>query len=136
LIEEYFIIILQTVCIREVLVVVKHDTILKVAALMRKDHTGDLVMVEDRNGSPRYPIGIVTDRAIVIELITKDIAIDAVAVGDLACRELVLAQGDDMLDAIQLMRQKGVRRLRVVDKSGALIGEEQAQEERYRSMDY
>lgn len=150
---------LETVCNREVVVVDKHDTILEAAALMRKYHAGDVVIVEDRDGL-RYPIGIVTDRDIVIELIAKGIAFDAVAVGDLMCRELVLAQqDDDLLDAIQLMRQKGVRRLPVVDKNGVLIGiitaddlieliaeqlqeivrligKEQAQEERYRSMDF
>lgn len=150
---------LETVCNREVLVVDKHDTILEAAALMRKHHAGDVVIVEERNGS-RYPTGIVTDRDIVIELIAKGIPIDTVTVGDLRCRELVLAQqDDDLLDAIQLMRQKGVRRLPVVDKSGALIGiitaddlieliaeqlqgiakligKEQALEEQYRSMDF
>jgi CBS domain-containing protein len=113
---------LKTVCNREVLIIAKDDTILEAAALMRKYHAGDVIIVEERNGL-RYPIGIVTDRDIVIELIAKGIAFDSVAVGDLMCGDLVLAQeDDDLFDAIQMMRQKGVRRLPVVDKSGALIG--------------
>jgi CBS domain-containing protein len=71
----------------------------------------------------RYPVGIVTERDIVIEVIAKELPIDKVTVGDLMCRELVLArEDDDLLDAIQLMRRKGVRRLPVVDKSGVLVG--------------
>jgi CBS domain-containing protein len=113
---------LKTLCNREVLVVDKAENILEAAVLMRKYHTGDVIIVEERNGL-RYPVGIVTDRDIVVELIAKGIAIESVAVGDLMCSELVLAREDDSLfDAIQLMRQKGVRRLPVVDNSGVLIG--------------
>ncbi|MGJ0516467.1 MAG: CBS domain-containing protein [Methylomicrobium sp.] len=113
---------LKTLCNREVLVVGKEDNILEAAVLMRKYHAGDVIIVEERNGS-RYPVGIVTDRDIVIEVLAKGLAIDEVAVGYLMCRELVLAQeDDDLLDAIQLMRRKGVRRLPIVDNSGALVG--------------
>jgi CBS domain-containing protein len=113
---------LKTLCNREVLVVDKDDNILEAAVLMRKYHAGDVIIVEERNGS-RYPVGIVTDRDIVIEVIAKGIAIDTVAVGDLMCHGLVLAhEDDDLFDAIQIMRQKGVRRLPVIDNSGALIG--------------
>ncbi|EIC29656.1 CBS domain-containing protein [Methylomicrobium album] len=113
---------LKTLCNREVLVAYKDDTIFNAAVLMRQYHAGDVIIVEERNGL-RYPVGIVTDRDIVIEVIAKELAIDTVTVGDLMCRELVLAQeDDDLLDAIRSMRQKGVRRLPVVDKSGVLVG--------------
>ncbi|MEC4749064.1 CBS domain-containing protein [Methylomicrobium sp. Wu6] len=113
---------LKTVCNREVLVAAKDDSILEAAKLMREYHAGDVVIVEERKGS-RYPIGIVTDRDIVIELIAKETAIGSVTVGDLMCRDLVLAQEDDSIfDAIKLMRLKGIRRLPVVDKTGALAG--------------
>lgn len=113
---------LKTLCNREVLVAEKDDNILEAAVLMRKYHAGDVIIVEECNGT-RYPVGIVTDRDIVIEVIAKGLAIDTVAVGDLMCRDLVLAhEDDDLFDAIQIMRQKGVRRLPVIDNSGALIG--------------
>ncbi|WP_374089076.1 CBS domain-containing protein [Methylomicrobium lacus] len=113
---------LKTLCNREVLVAAKDDSILEAAKLMREYHAGDVIIVEERNGA-RYPVGIVTDRDIVIELIAKEIAIDSVTVGDLMCRELVLAREEDSLfDAIKLMRQKGIRRLPVVDLHGALAG--------------
>jgi CBS domain-containing protein len=117
-----FIMTLKTLCNREVLVAYQENTLLDAAVLMRKYHAGDVVIVEERNGL-RYPVGIVTDRDIVIEVIAQGLAIDAVTIGDLMCHELVLAQeDDDLLDAIQLMRQKGVRRLPVVDKNGVLAG--------------
>ncbi len=39
-----------------------------VAALMRKHHVGDVVVIE-RKDAERMPIGIITDRDIVIETI-------------------------------------------------------------------
>jgi CBS domain-containing protein len=113
---------LKTLCNREVLVAYKDDTLLEAAALMRQYHVGDVIIVEEKNDL-RYPIGIVTDRDIVIEVVAQGIEIEAVSVGDLMCRDLVLAQeDDDLIGAIQLMRRKGVRRLPVVDKRGALVG--------------
>jgi CBS domain-containing protein len=113
---------LKTLCNRDVLVVGKDENVLEAAVLMREYHTGDVIIVEERQGS-RYPVGIVTDRDIVIELVAKGIAIESVTVGDLMCGELVLAREEDSLfDAIQLMRRKGIRRLPVVDQNGALAG--------------
>jgi CBS domain-containing protein len=113
---------LKTLCNREVLVAYKDDTLLEAAALMRQYHVGDVIIVEEKNDL-RYPIGIVTDRDIVIEVVAQGIEIEAVSVGDLMCRDLVLAQeDDDLIGSIQLMRRKGVRRLPVVDKRGALVG--------------
>jgi CBS domain-containing protein len=113
---------LKTLCNREVLVIGKDENVLEAAILMREYHTGDVIIVEERHGS-RYPVGIVTDRDIVIELVAKGIAIESVTVGDLMCCELVLAREEDSLfDAIQLMRRKGIRRLPVVDENGALAG--------------
>lgn len=113
---------LKTICNREVLIASKNDSILEAARLMREYHAGDVVIVEERNGM-RYPVGILTDRDIVVELIAKNIGIDSVTVGDLMCRDVLFAQeDDDVLDAIKMMRQKGIRRLPVVDKAGALVG--------------
>jgi CBS domain-containing protein len=113
---------LKTLCNRDVLVVGKDENVLEAAVLMREYHTGDVIIVEERQGS-RYPVGIVTDRDIVIELVAKGIAIESVTVGDLMCGELMLAREEDSLfDAIQLMRRKGIRRLPVVDQNGALAG--------------
>jgi CBS domain-containing protein len=113
---------LKTLCNREVLVVGKDENVLEAAVLMREYHTGDVIIVEERHGS-RYPVGIITDRDIVIELVAKGIAIESVTVGDLMCGELVIAREEDSLyDAIQLMRRKGIRRLPVVDQNGALAG--------------
>lgn len=113
---------LKTICNREVLIAGKDDSIFEAARLMREYHAGDVVIVDDKHGA-RYPVGIVTDRDIVIELIAKKVDADSVTLGDLMCRDIVIAKEDeDVFDAIKVMRQKGIRRLPVVDNGGGLVG--------------
>lgn len=113
---------LKTICNREVVIAQKNDTLLEAAKLMREYHTGDVVIVEKRN-SLNYPVGIVTDRDIVIEVIAKEVDGNSLTLGDVMYRELTLAkEHDDIHETIQIMRQKGIRRLPVIDDNGALIG--------------
>ncbi|MGZ8225222.1 MAG: CBS domain-containing protein [Methylococcaceae bacterium] len=113
---------LKTICNREVLIAQKNDTVVEAARLMRKYHVGNVIIIEERNGL-KYPVGIVTDRDIVVELIAKEVDINSVTLGDIMYREITLAkENDNINETIKIMRQKGIRRLPVVDDSGALIG--------------
>ena len=109
-------------CSREVIVIGKEETILEAARLMRENHVGDVVVVEEREGE-RFPVGILTDRDIVVELVAAGIALDAVSIGDVMSFELLTAREEDgLLDTIRQMQAKGVRRLPVVDTRGVLAG--------------
>ena len=64
-----------------------------------------------------------TDRDLVIELIAKEVDINAVTVGDVMSHDLSVArEDDDVIDTLKRMRYKGIRRIPVVDDQGALIG--------------
>lgn len=109
-------------CSREVVIVGREETILDAARLMRKYHVGNVVVVEERAGR-RYPVGILTDRDIVVELIANEIPFDAVSIGDVMSFELLTVREEDsLLDTIKRMQDRGVRRLPVVDAHGALKG--------------
>jgi CBS domain-containing protein len=109
-------------CSREVVIVDREETIVEAARLMREKHVGDVVVVEERAGE-RFPVGIMTDRDIVVQLVATGIALDAVSIGDAMSFELVTAREEDgLLDTIRQMQLKGVRRLPVVDAHGALVG--------------
>jgi CBS domain-containing protein len=87
---------------------------------MREHHVGTLVVVDAGPDSPR-PLGIVTDRDLVMEVLAQGVDPKLIAVGDLLARPLVTAREDDALfDAIQAMNQHGVRRLVVIDSEGHL----------------
>lgn len=66
---------------REV-VVQRDSTILETAKLMRQHHVGDVTVVENRNGV-RVPVGVVTDRDLVVEIIAPELDYMVITVGDI-----------------------------------------------------
>ncbi|OEU76248.1 MAG: histidine kinase [Desulfuromonadales bacterium C00003093] len=109
-------------CNREVVIVDRATTILEAAKLMRSEHVGDLVVTDNRNGR-QVPVGILTDRDIVVELLAEEIELDKVSVGDAMSYGLLsVKEQDGLQETIEKMRARGVRRLPVVDDAGALVG--------------
>ncbi|KPK29321.1 MAG: histidine kinase [Nitrospira bacterium SG8_35_1] len=109
-------------CNREVIIADKNSSIAEIAKLMRKHHVGDVVLVNDKGGRAT-PIGILTDRDIVIELIACDVPLDSVSAGDVMSYELVTAREEDSIwDTLHRMRAKGIRRVPVVNDKDELEG--------------
>lgn len=110
------------ICNREVVIVSRETTAMEAAQLMRQQHVGDVIVVNDlKNG--RIPVGIVTDRDLVVELMSQGLEPEAVTVGDIMSSELLtVKETDDMFAAIDAMRTRGVRRLPVVNAVGGLVG--------------
>lgn len=110
------------ICNRDTVVVKRDDTALEAAKLMRQHHVGDVIVVEERDGVT-VPVGIVTDRDLVVEIMATGLDPDVITVGDIMEQELVTVnEGVGVFEAIQYMRSKTVRRLPVVDKDNALVG--------------
>lgn len=111
------------ICNRNVVVAPKAEMIVDAAKRMRTSHVGDLVVIENRQGQ-HVPIGIVTDRDIVIAAVAGDPDhINYLNVGEVMSSDLVTAQEQDTIEmALKQMQQHGVRRLPIVDRSGALVG--------------
>jgi CBS domain-containing protein len=110
------------ICNREVVVAEKALPVVDAAQLMRKHHVGDLVVVEARGGS-RYPVGIVTDRDIVVEVVAAGVNPESLKVGDIMGAEVAtVLESEGLFEALRYMRDKGVRRMPVVDSAGGLIG--------------
>ncbi|MFO1315039.1 MAG: CBS domain-containing protein [Burkholderiales bacterium] len=109
-------------CVRDVVSVARTDTITTAAALMREHHVGDVVVVDDTGGR-RVPVGIVTDRDIVVEVIAAGVDPRSLKVGDLLQRAVVTVREDrSYTDTVRLMTQHGIRRVPVVDAQGTLVG--------------
>jgi len=110
------------ICNREVVITEAGDTVLHAAKLMRKHHVGDLLVAKKSNGSS-IPIGIITDRDLVVEVLAPEIDPKTLNVGDIMTRELATVKEDTgIFEAIRFMRVRGVRRLPVVDDGGNLVG--------------
>lgn len=109
-------------CNREVVVAEKSTSVRDAARLMRQFHTGDLVVVEQR-GNEKFPIGIVTDRDLVVEVLAEDAPMDMLTVADLMSPELATAkEKEELWVVLNRMRSLGVRRMPVVNDRGVLEG--------------
>lgn len=109
-------------CNREVVVVGRAESIRGAISLMRSQHVGDVIIVEQQ-GDVVKPLGILTDRDIITEILARDVDLDSVTVGDAMSDQLVTVTEDTkLLDAVSVMRNKGIRRLPVVDGRGSLLG--------------
>lgn len=109
-------------CNRVVVFTNRTMSIPEAARLMRKFHVGDLVVADEVDGR-QVPVGMITDRDIVVEMIAQSLDINAVTVGDIMSPQLFSVREDaGELETIQLMRDKGVRRLPVVNENGVLVG--------------
>lgn len=109
-------------CSRDVVVTEKNASIISAARLMREHHVGNVIVVEQRGGI-RVPVGIVTDRDLVMEVLAKDVPVNACTVGDIMTFDLVTAnETDGIWDTLQRMRARSVRRVPVVSGTGALVG--------------
>jgi CBS domain-containing protein len=102
--------------------VVEPDTSAFVAAqLMRKHHVGALVVVDA--AEKNRPVGILTDRDLVLSLMAEGLDPELFTAGDIMSVEPILAGPDmDAMDAVELMRSNQLRRLVIVDEAGRLVG--------------
>jgi CBS domain-containing protein len=114
--------LLNEICVLDVASCGRDAGILEAARLMRQHHTGDLIVVDDPDGD-RVPVGIVTDRDIVVEVLANGLDLAETKVAEIMSSKLVIAGADeDSSDAVERMRLHGVRRLPVVDHAGRLMG--------------
>jgi CBS domain-containing protein len=112
----------RAICSQEVITVQRDATVLHAAMLMRQYHVGDVVVVKKLKDKI-VPVGIVTDRDLVIEVVATELDCNVITVGDIMVTSLtVVKDSASVLEALHLMTNKGVRRLPVIDSSGNLIG--------------
>jgi CBS domain-containing protein len=112
---------IERLCRRDVTLAYLDELIHEIARRMRERHVGSVIVVSRENG--RAPIGVLTDRDIVVEVLAAGLDYRSVTVGEVMTREpATVREDDDIVDALRIMRTYGVRRLPVVSRSGALAG--------------
>lgn len=105
-------------CNRDIVTARRDTEIREAARLMRTHHIGALVVIDrDR------PVGIVTDRDLVVEVLAAAVPDETITVGDVMTdRPGTIGEDESLSDALVRMADLGVRRLPVVDADGALQG--------------
>jgi len=95
----------------------KSASVRDAARAMRDAHIGDVLVVDNGN-----LYGIVTDRDIVIRVLAQGRDPSTTKLEDIGSQQLTTVSPTDSIDhAVQLMRQKALRRLPVVE-NGHVVG--------------
>lgn len=109
-------------CKKSVVAIASSEDAAEAAKLMRAQHVGFLVVYRDGD-SLQKPVGVLTDRDLVIGVMARDVDPHSVTVDDVMTRQpLIASDADELSDMLQAMRMAGIRRVPVVDVRGALIG--------------
>lgn len=114
--------LLKEICAPDVVCCAADRSVLHAARLMRQHHVGDLIVVEDLESDPS-PIGVVTDRDLVVEVLGKELDPARVTLRQIMRTPVVIASmAEDVTQALERMKFHGVRRIPVVDESSKLVG--------------
>ncbi|HJS89413.1 MAG TPA: CBS domain-containing protein [Steroidobacteraceae bacterium] len=112
-----------SICNRRVITASPQLDIQAAAELMREEHVGFLVVVPETPRGPQPPLGVLTDRDIVVSVVAKRADPAMLKVGDVMSMQPVVAGESEAVDlALKTMRRAGVRRLPVVNGRGEIVG--------------
>ncbi len=112
---------LADLCNRQPVLIAADASLVEAAQLMRARHVGFLVVTPDGLGGP--PLGVLTDRDIVVEVVSGGVDPTTVSAADAMTREpLTVAFDASPEQVLAQMRAFGVRRAPVVDARGELVG--------------
>ncbi len=112
------------ICHRNPVVMRASEELTRAAGLMREKHVGYIVVVEpEPHGSGTRPVGVLTDRDIVIEVVATGTDARSVTVGDVMTAPAVtITETASTSTALAEMSRIGVRRMPVVGPHGQLVG--------------
>lgn len=110
------------ICNRKVIFAEVGTNLLDASKLMREHHVGSLIATRRETGGDR-PLGIITDRDLVVEVMAEEIEPQSVTLEDAMTRHPLIAyESDDVFEVLERMREKGVRRIPVVNSEDYLVG--------------
>ncbi len=110
---------LHRICERDVDVAKPAETVAAVATRMHQRNVGCLVVVN----ANEEPVGIVTDRDLVVRVLARGLNAATVPVEEVMTAEVATIEVGASIDGVlEVMRANGVRRLPVVDGGGKLAG--------------
>jgi CBS domain-containing protein len=94
-----------TLCSHKVITVDRDIDIAAAANVMRENHLGYLIVTDATSGGGS-PVGVITDRDIVIKVTAKDVDPHSLTVGDVMTAEpLIAAEDDGVSETLHRMRR-------------------------------
>ena len=111
--------IVEQIMNRDAKVCEPEDSLNRAAQIMWEHRCGALPVVDKQF----RPVGFLTDRDICMGAYTQGKILGAIPVATAMAREVFRCNAtDDLESAASLMRQRGLRRMPVVDSEGRLVG--------------
>ena len=108
---------LQDFC-RRVVTISPEESVLEAAKVMKEKNLGSLVVAENNK-----PVGIITDRDITVRVVAEGKNPSEVKVKDVMTPNPQTLKGSmGLFEAIEKMKEVGVRRFPIVDDNGNVIG--------------
>lgn len=108
------------ICNRDVVTARLSTPLTEAAARMREHHVGSLVVIDPKD---RKPLGVITDRDIVVAVVAAQMDPRTVVVGEVMAGTLhTVREDEEAFEALAKLRRHGVRRLPVVNEAGVLAG--------------
>lgn len=117
--------LVKDICTRDVVTMTTGATVVEAARAMREKHTGDVIVVASSERGPLRPVGIVTDRDLVLAVVAQAAErTGQLTIGDAMQRRDLVTIGEDeeVSTALERMLHAAVRRLPVVDGAGGIVG--------------
>ena len=109
---------LKEILNRNVITISPTASVSEASYLMMREEIGSLVVVDDQ----RFPVGIITDRDLVISVIAEGKNSDEIIVEQVMAKDLVYVEEDtDIMDILSTLSEYSVRRMPVT-KDGRLTG--------------
>lgn len=110
------------VCSRIVAICYAGTVLSDAARQMRREHVGCLVVVED-SAPGKVVVGMLTDRDIVVSVVAADSDPRNLPVVEAMTTDVISAREEDsVLDVLEQMRRRGIRRVPVTGPRGLLVG--------------
>ena len=110
------------VCHRDPVTTSAEECVRRAAELMRLHHIGDVIVLGSGDGR-ELPVGLVTDRDLVLQVLEPGLDPELTALGEVMSQPVItLDEGEDLEHALMRLQAAGVRRAPVVDTAGRLAG--------------
>lgn len=116
----------SSIMITDVKTAKENQTIQEVCKILYQNKIGSLVIIKNssENKESKVPVGIITERDIVrlISLPDNKLSFDQPVHFLMKTPVITINPNSSIIDAMQTMQQKDIRRLPVVDNKGKLLG--------------
>lgn len=112
------------ICSHKCVTITPNEDLSTAAKLMRDEHVGYLVVVEGNGNSERGgPVGVITDRDIVVAVVAREADPFSLRVGDVMSGDPIVARSDEPIESVaRTMRDHGIRRVPLIDAEGHTRG--------------